>query len=58
VHGADDPQRRCGQRLGSFAIGSGTNPGTFWLNVPANTIAGTYTSTINVSIASGPNGLG
>jgi hypothetical protein len=45
-----------GSGLGSFDIGGGTNPGTFWLNVPANTKAGTYTSTITMSIASGPSG--
>jgi hypothetical protein len=37
------------------AGGSGTlNPVGWWLNVPANTLAGTYTSTITLAIADAP----
>ena len=42
--------------LGSVTIGgsSAANPVGWWLNVPANTLAGTYTSTVTVDIISGP----
>ncbi len=42
--------------LGSVTIGgsSAANPVGWWLNVPANTLAGTYTSTVTVEIISGP----
>ena len=39
--------------LGQMTIGN-ANPVGWWLNVPANTIAGTYTSTFTWQIASGP----
>jgi hypothetical protein len=46
--------------LGSIVIGGvGTdiaplNPVAWWLNVPANTLAGTYSSTITLAVVSGP----
>lgn len=45
-----------GTGLGSTIIGgSGTaNPVGWWLNVPANTLAGTYTSTVTLAIVSAP----
>ena len=39
--------------VGAVTIGSGTAVG-WWLSVPASAIAGTYTSTITLAIASGP----
>jgi hypothetical protein len=45
-----------GTGLGSIVIGGSTtaNPVGWWLNVPANTLAGTYTSTITLSIIDAP----
>jgi hypothetical protein len=42
--------------LGSIVIGGSTaaNPVGWWLNVPANTLAGTYTSTITMAIVDAP----
>jgi hypothetical protein len=42
--------------LGSITIGgsTATNPVGWWLNVPSNTLAGTYTSTVTLEIISGP----
>ena len=42
--------------LGSITIGgsTATDPLGWWLNVPANTLAGTYTSTVTLEIISGP----
>jgi WxL domain surface cell wall-binding len=41
--------------LGSIVIGlPGADPVGWWLNVPANTQAGTYTSTITMEIIAGP----
>jgi hypothetical protein len=44
--------------LGTIVIGNngatGTNPVGWWLNVPSNTIAGIYTSTVSVQLNSGP----
>jgi hypothetical protein len=40
--------------LGSITIGVGANPVGWWLAVPANAIAGTYTSTVTMQIISGP----
>jgi hypothetical protein len=45
-----------GTGLGSLVIGGSTaaNPVGWWLNVPANTLAGTYSSTITMSISVAP----
>jgi hypothetical protein len=40
--------------LGSIVIGGGANHDGWWLNVPANAVAGTYTSTVTLQIVSGP----
>ncbi len=40
--------------LGSILVGGGANPVGWWLNVPAATQAGTYTSTVTMQIISGP----
>jgi hypothetical protein len=42
--------------LGSIVIGGSAapNPVGWWLNVPANTLAGTYTSTITLAIVTAP----
>jgi hypothetical protein len=41
--------------LGSIVVGSpGANPVGWWLNVPGNTKAGVYTSTVTMEIISGP----
>ena len=42
--------------LGTIVIGaaSGGNPAAFWVNVPANATADTYTSTITYAVATGP----
>jgi WxL domain surface cell wall-binding len=39
--------------IGTTAL-LGTNPAAWWVNVPANPAAGAYTSTITMTIASGP----
>jgi hypothetical protein len=51
-----------GTGLGAIAIGttaggtggSGANPVGWWLNLPSNTLGGTYTSTITMEVISGP----
>jgi len=40
--------------LGSITIGIGALPVGWWVNVPASTKAGTYTSTISLTIISAP----
>jgi WxL domain surface cell wall-binding len=41
--------------LGTITIGSpGADPVGWWLNVPSNTIQGTYTSTVSLELISGP----
>ena len=40
--------------LGSITIGIGANPVGWWLNVPANQVAATYTSTITMQLISTP----
>jgi hypothetical protein len=40
--------------LGTIQIGAGANPVGWWVNVPAKSLAGTYTSTISLQIVSGP----
>jgi hypothetical protein len=41
--------------LGTIVIGSpGLNPVGWWLNVPSNTIQGTYTSTVSLELVAGP----
>jgi hypothetical protein len=41
--------------LGTIVIGSpGANPVGWWINVPSNTIQGTYTSTVSLELVSGP----
>jgi hypothetical protein len=40
--------------LGSITIGIGANPVGWWLNVPAATKAGTYTSTVTLGVISAP----
>jgi hypothetical protein len=40
--------------LGSMTLGIGASPVGWWLNVPASTKAGTYTSTVSLQIISGP----
>jgi len=39
--------------MGSISIGA-THPASWWLNVPANAYAGTYTSTITYQLTSAP----
>jgi hypothetical protein len=43
-----------GTGLGSITIGIGALPVGWWVNVPASTKAGTYTSTISLTIISAP----
>ena len=45
-----------GTGKGSIIIGGSTanNPVGWWLNIPSNTLAGTYTSTVTMEIISGP----
>ena len=45
-----------GTGVGPVTIGgAGTsNPIGWWLKVPANALAGTYTSTVTISVVSGP----
>jgi hypothetical protein len=45
-----------GTGLGSIVIGgaSAANPVGWWLNVPSNVLAGTYTSTVTMEIIAGP----
>lgn len=45
-----------GSGLGSIMIGgsSAANPVGWWLNVPANTLAGSYTSTVTLAVVSAP----
>jgi len=45
-----------GTGLGAIVIGgsTATNPLGWWLTVPATALSGTYTSTVTVSVASGP----
>ena len=44
-----------GTGLGSITIGApGINPVGWWLNVPGNTLAGTYISTVTLTVNSGP----
>jgi WxL domain surface cell wall-binding len=41
--------------LGTITIGSpGADPVGWWLNVPSNTIQGTYTSTVSLELVAGP----
>jgi WxL domain surface cell wall-binding len=42
--------------MGDFTIGgsSAANPVGWWINIPSNAIAGTYTSTITLEVVSGP----
>jgi hypothetical protein len=40
--------------IGSITIGIGANPVGWWVNVPARTLAGTYTSTVTRQIIAGP----
>jgi hypothetical protein len=41
--------------LGTITVGSpGANPVGWWLNVPSNTIQGTYTSTVSLELVAGP----
>jgi hypothetical protein len=42
--------------LGTIVIGaaSGGNPAAFWVNVPANATADTYTTTITYAVSTGP----
>ena len=45
-----------GTGLGQVVIGGSTaaNPIGWWVNIPASTVAGTYTSTITMEVISGP----
>lgn len=45
-----------GTGLGQVVIGGSTaaNPVGWWANIPASTVAGTYTSTITMEVISGP----
>ena len=40
--------------LGSLTIGIGANPVGWWLYLPANTLPGTYTSTVTLELISAP----
>ncbi len=40
--------------LGSVVIGNTPNPVGWWVNVPGNAVAGSYTSTITMAVISGP----
>jgi hypothetical protein len=47
-----------GTGLGTVVIGfdgaTAANPVGWWLNVPSNTIQGSYTSTVSLELISGP----
>ena len=45
-----------GSGVGTIVVGGSTaaNPVGWWLNVPSNTLVGTYTSTISLELISGP----
>jgi hypothetical protein len=43
-----------GTGLGSITIGIGVNPVGWWVNVPSNARSGTYTTTVNLQVLSGP----
>ena len=45
-----------GSGLGPVTLGghSAANPVGWWINVPANARAGSYTSTVTVAVVSGP----
>jgi hypothetical protein len=43
-----------GTGLGSITIGIGANPVGWWVNVPSNARSGTYTTTVNLQVLSGP----
>jgi hypothetical protein len=48
-------EAKVGSGIGPIAIGSTTaNPVGWWLNVPATAASGAYTSTVTVTVASGP----
>jgi hypothetical protein len=40
--------------IGSITIGIGPNPVGWWVNEPARTLVGTYTSTVTLQVISGP----
>lgn len=40
--------------LGSMKIGGGANPVGWWLNIPSNTLPGSYTSTVTMEVISAP----
>jgi hypothetical protein len=40
--------------IGSITIGIGANPVGWWVNLPARTLAGIYTSTVTLQIIAGP----
>jgi hypothetical protein len=40
--------------LGAIVIGGGADPAAWWVSVPANAVPDTYTSTITLTITSGP----
>jgi hypothetical protein len=43
-----------GTGRGSVTIGIGANPVGWWVNVPSNARSGTYTTTVNLQVLSGP----
>jgi len=43
-----------GSGLGSIQIGGSTAPLGWWVNLPANTVPGTYVSTLTLQVNSGP----
>jgi hypothetical protein len=43
-----------GSGLGSIQIGGPTGPVVWWVNLPANTVPGTYVSTLTLQVNSGP----
>jgi hypothetical protein len=47
---------KAGSGLGTVIIGGHTsaNPGGWWVNLPANAFAGTYTATVTLAVVSGP----
>jgi hypothetical protein len=47
---------KAGSGLGTIIIGahSSSNPGGWWLNLPANAFAGTYITTVTLAVVSGP----
>ena len=46
-------QAAAGSGMGSVSVGT-TTPVGWWVNLPGNTLAGTYSSTVTLNVVSGP----